>query len=288
MFTMLATAATVCGQQDPVFTPKKSKDFNQSSTDGRCTLRVRVDDEIDVELRGGQVLLRTIAGRPGKDEGSECTQNLPSGGFTKFSFKGIDGRGDVRMVQEPRLGNNWTAVVAIRDKKGGDEGYTFEFSWSYDPRASYPNTSTSGFGTASASNTSSGSSQGTASQGGGILPNLSGSSSSSTRSFGGIDETTRGTGSLRMNNQNFNVQRARVNLRSSGDAEITIYSDEVVAMTGRWTANGNVADVNITNVANNSANASGKVYLTQGGNFERLDVSGNSQRYNDFNVSFRR
>ncbi|MBI3209835.1 MAG: hypothetical protein HYZ37_13195 [Candidatus Solibacter usitatus] len=116
--------------QNPVFVVKKMREWDHRSPDGRCIIRVRVDDEIDAELRGDRVLLRTIGGRPGNDEGTECTQPLPAGGFTRFSFKGIDGRGEVRLVQEPRLGNNWTAIVAIRDRKGGDEGYTFELSWS--------------------------------------------------------------------------------------------------------------------------------------------------------------
>ena len=93
--------APLAAQTNPVFSPRRMKDYNEQSRDGRCVLRVRVDDEIDVELRGNSVLLRTITGRPGKDEGSECSQPLPAGGFTKFTFRGIDGRGEVRLVQEP-------------------------------------------------------------------------------------------------------------------------------------------------------------------------------------------
>lgn len=143
---MLAGFAAVplAAQTNPVFSPRRMKDYNEQSRDGRCVLRVRVDDETDVELRGNSVLLRTITGRPGRDEGSECSQPLPAGGFTKFNFRGIDGRGEVRLVQEPRLGNNWTAIVAIRDKKGGDEGYTFELSWTTDGSA--PSGGSGGFG----------------------------------------------------------------------------------------------------------------------------------------------
>ncbi len=105
-YLMLAAFAAIplAAQTNPVFSPRRMKDYNEQSRDGRCVLRVRVDDEIDVELRGNSVLLRTITGRPGKDEGSECSQPLPAGGFTKFNFRGIDGRGEVRLVQEPRLG----------------------------------------------------------------------------------------------------------------------------------------------------------------------------------------
>jgi hypothetical protein len=46
-----------------------------------------------------------------------------------FRFKGIDGRGDVRLVQDPR-NNNGMAVIRIDDPKAGAEGYTFDIEWS--------------------------------------------------------------------------------------------------------------------------------------------------------------
>jgi hypothetical protein len=65
--------------------------------------------------------------------GSECNSALPSGA-SNFRFKGIAGRGEVRLVQEPRPQNRWTAIVNIRDKKGGDHGYTFDLFWRNDGR----------------------------------------------------------------------------------------------------------------------------------------------------------
>lgn len=261
----LATAAFA--QTNTVFQPKRMRDYNDRSPDGRCILRVRVDDEIDVELRGDRVLLRTIAGRPGSDEGSECSQSLPSGGFTRFQFKGIDGRGEVRMVQEPRLGNQWTAIVAIRDKKGGDEGYTFELSWN-STGSSMPVTTPSPM------------------TGGGILPNLS--NRPSQTNFNPFDETLSGSGTIRIGNQDYQVRRARVNLRSNGDAELVLYANEVHTLTGRWTANGDSADISINNVGNSSASARGRVY-SRNGRFDRLELDGDAQRYGTrFQVNFAR
>ena len=53
----------------------------------------------------------------------ECTDALPSR-MSDFRFRGIDGRGSVKLAQDPR-NNNGIALVRIDDTKGGSEGYTF-------------------------------------------------------------------------------------------------------------------------------------------------------------------
>ena len=45
-----------------------------------------------------------------------------------FRFVGIDGRGRVSLVGDPREGRG-LAVVRIEDQKGGREGYTFDLEW---------------------------------------------------------------------------------------------------------------------------------------------------------------
>ncbi|MBL8175260.1 MAG: hypothetical protein JNK48_11370 [Bryobacterales bacterium] len=276
--------AVLCAQQDPVFRPKQMRDYNPRAADGRCIVRVRVDDESDVELRGDRILLRTLTGRAGRDDGSECSQPLPSGGFTKFAFRGIDGRGEVRLVQEPRLGNQWTAIVAIRDKKGGDEGYTFELTWTADPTAA-PTGATGGSIFDRPSTSGSGS-------GGGILPNLSGLGSGQSpiqAKFTGFDETLSSTGALRVNNQDQNIRRLRANLRSDGNAEFTLYGNEVLQMAGRWTGGGNALDITVTNVGGEAASGRGRLYLNSGGRFDRIELDGDSQRFGGrFQLNVRR
>lgn len=269
--------ALLVAQQDPVFRPKQMRDYNPRAADGRCILRVRIDDENDVELRGDRVLLRTLTGRPGRDDGSECSQPLPAGGFSKFAFRGIDGRGEVRLVQEPRLGNQWTAIVSIRDKKGGDEGYTFELSWTADPNAaSYVSTGGSGLGGTT-----------TLPSSGGILPNLG--QSPIAAKFTGLDETLSSSGTLRVNNQDQGVRRLRANLRSDGSAEFTLYGNEVVQMSGRWSGTGNPVDVSVTNVGGDAASGRGRVYLNSSGRFDRLEMDGDAQRFGGrFQIDVRR
>lgn len=115
-----------------VFTPRRTSDWSENRRDGKCTIRVRVDNEVEVNLRGERIGVKVLAGNPSRDEGSECNAPLPRNGVRNFRFRGIDGRGEVRLLQEPSSSNRWTAVVGIRDSKGGEEGYTFQLTWDSD------------------------------------------------------------------------------------------------------------------------------------------------------------
>jgi hypothetical protein len=97
---------------------------------GKCTIEVEVDDEAEVEVNGDQGRIRTLSGQPATWRRMECSDPLPRNPV-EFEFKGIDGRGDVALVRDPRQ-NRGTAVVRIRDSKGGREGYTFDLEWSGD------------------------------------------------------------------------------------------------------------------------------------------------------------
>jgi len=45
-----------------------------------------------------------------------------------FRFRGIDGRGNVQLIQDPRQ-NGGRIVFRIDDPKGGREGYTVDLEW---------------------------------------------------------------------------------------------------------------------------------------------------------------
>jgi hypothetical protein len=96
-------------------------------TSGKCTIEVRVDITAEIDVYGDSGRLRTLAGQPATWTRLECTSALPYN-MSDFRFKGIDGRGKVRLVQDPR-NNNSVAVVRIDDPGSGAEGYTFEIQW---------------------------------------------------------------------------------------------------------------------------------------------------------------
>jgi hypothetical protein len=94
---------------------------------GKCTIEVEVDGVAEVAVSGDQGRLRTFSGQPAQWRRFECNGQLPRNP-TDFRFRGIDGRGNVNLVSDPR--DRGTAVVRIEDPKGGREGYTFDLEWS--------------------------------------------------------------------------------------------------------------------------------------------------------------
>lgn len=101
---------------------------------GKCTIEVEVDQAAEIAVIGDTGIIRTLSGSPAHWRRLECNAPLPSNPYD-FRFRGIDGRGDVNLVQQPGRGR--PAVVRIFDRKGGREGYTFDLEWrggDYDNR----------------------------------------------------------------------------------------------------------------------------------------------------------
>ena len=99
---------------------------------GQCDIRLRIDGEAEVSVRGDMVYLRTISGRDGRDDGSECNEPLPDRIVEGFSYEVRDSRGDIVLLAEPARSNGFRAVVRIRDSEGGEGRYHFRLSWAMD------------------------------------------------------------------------------------------------------------------------------------------------------------
>lgn len=122
-----------------------------SGTSGKCTIEVRVDGSAEVDIYGDSGRLRTTGGQSATWTRFQCSSGLPAS-MSEFRFRGIDGRGSVKLAQDPR-GNNSTAVIRIDDTKDGTEGYTFDIEWSggsgevpsggFSSTGSWPNSSAS-------------------------------------------------------------------------------------------------------------------------------------------------
>ena len=112
---------------------------------GQCDIRLQVDNEVEVSVRGDSVFIRTIAGRDAYDDGSECNTPLPDRVPTDFNFEVKDSRGEIRLMEPPSRRTNFAAVVRIRDTSGGQGRYHFRLSW--DERAAdyRPGPPTGGF-----------------------------------------------------------------------------------------------------------------------------------------------
>jgi hypothetical protein len=96
------------------------------SDQGKCTIEVDVDDVVEVQVRGDTARARSLSGGPARFRRFDCDSIMPTRP-NEFRFTGVDGRGRVTLVQDPR--NGGVAVVRIEDPKGGREGYTFDLEW---------------------------------------------------------------------------------------------------------------------------------------------------------------
>jgi len=96
---------------------------------GQCDIRLQVDNEVEVSVRRDMVVSRTLSGQDAVDDGSECNFPLPDRDIRGFSFQGVDGRGDVRLVAPPSPRNDFTVVVRILDSAGGFGRYHLRLSW---------------------------------------------------------------------------------------------------------------------------------------------------------------
>lgn len=108
-------------------------DDGRRGDDGRTTGRVRwrgtVDDNVQLVIRGDQVEVRTIGGNQYSDGSFNFTSPLPQRRGINVTVNKIEGRGDVRVLQQPSRDNDYTAVIEIRDTKGGAKAYEIEVVW---------------------------------------------------------------------------------------------------------------------------------------------------------------
>lgn len=98
------------------------------SGSGRMTWRGTVDDDVRILVRGGTAQVETIGGSPYYDAVTNFTASLP---FRRINvaLQKRRGRGQIFVEQQPTRQNNFTAVIRIKDPRGGASDYEFDLSW---------------------------------------------------------------------------------------------------------------------------------------------------------------
>ena len=96
---------------------------------GQCDIRLQVDKEVEVSLRGDLVAIHTISGRDARDDGSECNAPMPDHDVVGFQFEVMESGKGIRLVAEPSRRNNFAAVVRVHDNSTGEGRYHFRLSW---------------------------------------------------------------------------------------------------------------------------------------------------------------
>ncbi len=95
---------------------------------GRMTWRGRVDDDVRIRIRGGSADVETIGGTPYNDGQPNFFNSLPNRRVT-VRLTAKRGRGEIFIEQQPSRENDFTAIVRIKDPKGGASTYEFELQW---------------------------------------------------------------------------------------------------------------------------------------------------------------
>ncbi|HUA62500.1 MAG TPA: hypothetical protein VML19_27330 [Verrucomicrobiae bacterium] len=122
-------AVALPGWGDTQFRARKMTSPGVAAGKGVCDLRLQVDGDVEVSLRGDIVSLRTLSGRESRDDGSECNYPLPDHEMKGFSFETKDARGDVKLTEKPDGRNGFAAVARIRDAAAGYGRYHLRVSW---------------------------------------------------------------------------------------------------------------------------------------------------------------
>jgi hypothetical protein len=96
---------------------------------GECDIRLQVDDQVEVTVRGDEVFIHTLSGRDARDDGSECNMPLPDRDVEGFKFEVKERRGDIQMVEGPGRDNGGRVLVRIHDGPSGFGRYIFRLTW---------------------------------------------------------------------------------------------------------------------------------------------------------------
>jgi hypothetical protein len=103
-------------------------DYPDTGRSGRMTWRGRVDDDVRIRIRGGSADVETLGGTPYYDAQPNFFNSLPNRRVTvRLTEK--RGRGEIFIEQQPTRENDFTAVVRIRDTRGGAADYSFTIEW---------------------------------------------------------------------------------------------------------------------------------------------------------------
>ena len=87
------------------------------------------DDVTEIRIRGRRASTSTVSGRGTSDVRTSVSGGgLPDRGAT-VRVRTFDGRGSVRVAEQPSARNGYTAVLRVEDRQGGAGYYDLEASW---------------------------------------------------------------------------------------------------------------------------------------------------------------
>jgi len=128
----LAVLAAIPAWADTQFRIRQMTRDDVPRGKGQCDIRLQVDNEVEVAVRGDMVSIRTLSGQDARDDGSECNAPLPRREVPGLTFEVKDSRNEIRLVANPDRRNDFAVIVHIRDSDSGFGRYHFRLSWNMD------------------------------------------------------------------------------------------------------------------------------------------------------------
>lgn len=87
-----------------------------------------VDEEAVIECRRAECIPREVRGRPVVRDRYEFTRSLPDRSV-ELVLENVNGRGEIRLLEQPSERNNYSARLLIRDPQPGAGDYSFTLAW---------------------------------------------------------------------------------------------------------------------------------------------------------------
>lgn len=102
--------------------------FDRGEKTERVTWAGRVDQDAVVSCRQRTCVSSVEHGAPVAAERFKFTRPLPAREI-QVRLEDPDGRGEIRLIEQPAQRNNYTARVSIRDPQPGSSDYSFSLAW---------------------------------------------------------------------------------------------------------------------------------------------------------------
>jgi hypothetical protein len=102
-----------------------------AAAEERFRWKGRVDGTDEILVKGRSVRVNHIADKPIQRQDHRFSSRLPARDV-EVELNVVEGRGKVRLMEQPSERNDYAVVVRIEDEQGGSGDYEFELVWDDD------------------------------------------------------------------------------------------------------------------------------------------------------------
>ena len=128
----LAVCAAIPAWADTQFRVRQMTRNDVPRGKGQCDIRLLVDNEVEVTVRGDLISMRTISGRDGRDDGSECNAPLPTARSRASASKLSRAAARCVCYRNPSRQTIIRPSFAFATAKAASGRYHFRLSWDMD------------------------------------------------------------------------------------------------------------------------------------------------------------